>query len=53
VLDFAFKEFNVLDAGLFLIFARQCKHRISHIQPVGLAGRSHTASREQHVDTAT
>ena len=39
-----------VDPGFALVFARQGKHLVGHVEPVSFAGRPHTSRRKQHID---
>ena len=52
VLDFAFQEFDVFDAGLLLILVRQSQHFVGHIETVGFAGWADAPGGEQHINAA-
>ena len=52
VLDLAFEELDVGDAGLALVFACKREHLVGHIEAVGFASRADAPGGEEHVDAA-
>jgi hypothetical protein len=52
MLSMAFQEFDVLRAGLALVFVGQREHFVGHVEAVGFAGWPHAPGGEQHVDAA-
>ena len=52
VLDFAFEKFDVLNAALALVLARERQHFVGHVEAVGLAGGADAAGGQQHIDAA-
>src|SRR6266568_4365760 len=52
VFDGTFQEFDIFDAGLFLVFARKGEHFVGHIQAVSLARWADTFCGEDDVNAA-
>src|SRR5262249_20892047 len=50
--DFAFQEFDVADARLALVLARERQHVVRHVEAVDLAGRADAPRREEDVEAA-
>ncbi len=52
VFNGAFQEFDVIDAGLFLVFVSKGEHFVGHIQAVSFAGGANTFCGEDDVNAA-
>src|ERR1017187_2962956 len=52
VLDLAFEELDVVDAGLAFVFVSESQHFIGHVEAVGFAAGRHAPGGEQDVDAA-
>src|SRR5882672_2508823 len=52
VFDGAFQEFDVFDAGFYLVFAGEGEHFVGHVQTVGFAGGADAFCREDDVNAA-
>jgi len=52
VLDFAFEELDVGDAGLALILAGEGEHVVGHVEAIGFPGWANAPCGEEHIDTA-
>ena len=51
--DFAFQEFDIVDARLPLVLVRKREHLVGHVEAIGFAGGADTSGGEQDIDTAT
>src|SRR5262249_52005778 len=52
VLDFAFKELDVLNASPVLVLISKRKHLIRHVEAIGFTAWADAPCGEQNVDTA-